>query len=125
MEIVLFDRELEVMQVLWERGSATVNEVRDALPDEMARTTVLTVLRRIEEKGFVRHEDEGGRTHRYFALIQPQQVQESALNRLTRRLFGDSPGLLLTHLLAHRKLSADELRHLREFVDEHLHEEEK
>lgn len=125
MEIVLFDRELEVMQVLWERGSATVAEVRDALPDEMARTTVLTVLRRIEEKGYVGHEEEGGRAHRYFALIQPQQVQESALDRLTRRLFDGSPGLLLTHLLAHKKLSAAEIRQLRAFVDEHLPEEEK
>ena len=50
MEIVLFDRELEVMEVLWDRGSATVAEVRDALPDAMARTTVLTVLRRLVER---------------------------------------------------------------------------
>ena len=124
MEIMLFDRELEVMQVLWDKGSATVNEVRDALPDEMARTTVLTVLRRIEEKGYVGHEDEGARGHRYFPLIQPEQVQESALDRLTRRLFDGSPGLLLTHLLAHKRLSATELRHLRRYVDEHFPKEE-
>ena len=124
MEIVLFDRELEVMEVLWDRGSATVAEVRDALPDAMARTTVLTVLRRLVDKGYVTHREEGGRTHRYLPLIERQQVRESALERLTRRLFHGSPELLLTHLLRRQRLSPDELRTLRELVDGELREEE-
>ena len=56
MEIVLYERELDVMEILWERGSATVAEVKEALEDEMAYTTVLTVLRRLEDKGFVAHD---------------------------------------------------------------------
>ena len=122
MEIVLYDRELEVMQVLWEKGPATVAEVRDALADEMAYTTVLTVLRRLEEKGYVGHEEEG-RAHRYFPSLQPEQVQESALNRLTRRLFHGSPELLLTHLVSRQRLSEAELRRLRQLVDDQLEEE--
>lgn len=124
MEIVLYDRELEVMQVLWKRGPATVAEVRDQLEDEMAYTTVLTVLRRLEEKEFVGHEEEG-RAHRYHAMIQPSQVQASALERLTRKLFAGSRELLLTHLVSQERLSARELRRLRAILDERLDEKAK
>ena len=124
MEIVLYERELEVMQVLWERGPSTAREVRAALTDEMAYNTVLTVLRRLEDKGYVGHEEEG-RAHRYHALVEPQAVRESALNRLTHRLFRGSPEFLLTHLVSQEKLSEAQLRRLRELVDEHLPEEEQ
>jgi predicted transcriptional regulator len=122
MEIVLYDRELEVMQVLWERGPSTVTEVKTALTDEMAYNTVLTVLRRLEDKGYVSHEEEG-RAHRYLPLLEPQQVQESALERLMGRLFGGSPEQLLTHLVSGRKLSEAELRRVKQLVDEQLEEE--
>ena len=124
MEIVLYERELEVLEVLWERGSATVAEVRDALEDEMAYTTVLTVLRRLEEKGFVGH-DEEGRAHRYRPLVERAQARESALERLTRKLFQGSPELLLTHLVSQKKLSEAELRRLRDLVEDQLPEEER
>jgi predicted transcriptional regulator len=123
MEIVLYDRELEVMEVLWERGPATVAEVREALEDEMAYTTVLTVLRRLEEKGYVGHEEEG-RAHRYHALVERAAARESALERLTKKLFQGSPELLLTHLMSRRKLSKAELKRLRALVDDQLPEEE-
>ncbi|HEY0153925.1 MAG TPA: BlaI/MecI/CopY family transcriptional regulator [Longimicrobium sp.] len=122
MEIVLYDRELEVMQVLWDRGPSTVAEVRDAIPDEMAYTTVLTVLRRLEEKGYAGHEEEG-RAHRYFPRVQRQQVRESAVERLLGRLFQGSPELLLTHLVSGRGLSEAELRRLRDLVDGRLEKE--
>lgn len=123
MEIVLFDREVEVMEVLWEKGSATVAEVKNALEDEMAYTTVLTVLRRLEEKGYVGHEEEG-RAHRYSTRIERTAARKSAVERLTQRLFGSSPGLLLTHLVADRKLSKAELRRLKEMVDAELSEDQ-
>lgn len=122
MEIVLYERELEVMQVLWERGPSTAREVREVLADDMAYNTVLTVLRRLEDKGYVGHEEEG-RAHRYHALVEPQVVQESALERLTRRLFQDSPELLLTRLVSGRKLSRAQLRRLRDLVDDKLEED--
>jgi BlaI family penicillinase repressor len=123
MEIVLYERELEVMEVLWEKGPSTVAEVRAALPDAMAYTTVLTVLRRLEEKGYVGHEEEG-RAHRYHPRIQRQVVREGALDRLTRRLFENSPAALLTHLVSRRKLSGAELRRLKLLLDEQLDEEQ-
>lgn len=110
------------MQVLWERGPSTVAQVKEALTDEMAYNTVLTVLRRLEEKGYVGHEEEG-RAHRYHALVEAQAVRESALERLTRRVFGGSPELLLTHLVSGRKLSEAQLRRLRDLVDHQLKEE--
>jgi predicted transcriptional regulator len=122
MEIVLFDREVEVMEVLWSRGSATVAEVRDEI-DELAYTTVLTVLRRLEDKGYVGHEEEG-RAHRYFAKIERSAARKSAVERLTQKLFESSPGLLLTHLVADRKLSKSELRRLKEMVDAELSEDQ-
>ncbi len=122
MEIVLFERELEVMEVLWGRGSSTVSEVRDALSDAMAYNTVLTVLRRLEDKGYVGHEEEG-RAHRYHALVEAQAVRESAVERLTRRVFRGSPELLLTHLVSGRKLSEAQLRRLRDLVDRQLDED--
>jgi BlaI family transcriptional regulator, penicillinase repressor len=119
MEIVLYEREIEVMQVLWEDGPSTVAEVRSALVDEMAYNTVLTVLRRLADKGYVGHVEEG-RAYRYHALVEPQAVRESALERLTRRLFHGSPELLLTHLVTRRKLSEPQLERLRDLVDDQL-----
>ena len=99
MEIVLFDRELEVMEVLWERELATVAEVRDALEDELAYTTVLTVLRRLEAKGYVARRGEG-RAHRYLTTLDRGKVLDSALERLISRHFNGSSDLLMTHLFS-------------------------
>ena len=59
VEIQFTDRELDVMGVLWERGASTVAEVQTSLHDELAYTTVLTILRTLEEKGHVSHEEAG------------------------------------------------------------------
>lgn len=119
MEISFTDRELDVMAVLWERGSATVAEVRASLPDELAYTTVLTVLRVLEEKGHVGHEEQG-RAHRYHALVEWNAAGKSALRRLTSKLFRGSPELLLTQLVSDRRLSDAEIRRMRALLDERL-----
>jgi len=124
MEISFTDRELDVMEVLWERGPATVAEVRAALADDLAYTTVLTVLRILEEKGHVRHEEEG-RAHRYFPLVEREEAGDSALRRILGKLFRGSPELLLTHLVSDRALREDELRRMRALLDERLKEEER
>jgi BlaI family penicillinase repressor len=122
MEISFTDRELDVMGVLWNRGPSTVAEVRKHLADELAYTTVLTVLRILEEKGYVGHEEEG-RAHRYYPQVERQAAGESALRRLTRKLFQGSPELLLTHLVSDRKLSEKDLRRMRELLDQRLQAE--
>lgn len=121
MEILFTDRELDAMAVLWDEGSATVAEVRERIADELAYTTVLTVLRTLEEKGYVAHEEEG-RAHRYFPLVERRIAGMSALRRLTCTLFRGSPEALLTHLVSDRKLTEEELRRMRRLLDERLRE---
>lgn len=124
MEISFTERELDVMAVLWDRGSATVAEVRDALSDELAYTTVLTVLRTLEEKGYVDHVEEG-KAHRYRPLVARDKAGRSALTRLVRKVFRGSPEMLLTQLVSDRKLTAEELKRMRQLLDERLGEEEE
>jgi predicted transcriptional regulator len=105
------------MDVLWERGPSLVGEVRAALKDELAYTTVLTILRTLEAKRYVGHEQEG-RGHRYFAAVKQQAAQQSALRHLTGKLFKGSAELLFTHLVSDRKLSAKQIRSMRALLDE-------
>ena len=88
-------REMDVMSVLWDLGSATVNEVSAQLDDDLAYTTVLTVLRILESKGLVGHEREG-RAHRYHPLLARREAGRSVLDRLREkgllRLHGDARG---------------------------------
>jgi predicted transcriptional regulator len=111
------DRELDVMKVLWLHGPATVAEVRDRLEDSLAYTTVLTVLRTLEDKGHVGHREEG-KAHRYHAKVAETAARRTALARLLDRVFGGSAELLLTQLVADRNLSPDELKRLRAVMDD-------
>jgi predicted transcriptional regulator len=110
-EIIFGDRELDVMAVLWQTGSGTVAEVRDQLPAELAYTTVLTILRNLEAKGFVRHEPRG-KAHRYFPVVKKVAARRSALARVVESLFHGSPEELVAHLVEERELSAAQLRRL-------------
>ena len=111
MEISFGERELDVMGVLWQLGSGTVAEVRDALSDPLAYTTVLTVLRNLEAKGLVRHEGEG-KAYRYFPVGAQTAARRSALARLVDRLFHGSPEALVAQLVHDRALDAVELERL-------------
>ena len=122
-DVAFADRELDVMAVLWELGSGTVTEVRDRLPAELAYTTVLTILRNLEGKGFVRHEEEG-KAHRYYPLVARQAAERSAVTRLVDRLFHGSPELLLTRLVDESQLSPDAMRRMRELLRRRLTDEE-
>ena len=122
MDIDFTPRELDVMSVLWERGPSTVAEVRAALPDDLAYTTVLTILRVLEEKGHATHTAEG-KAHRYRPLVERKDAGVSALRRLTARLFSGSPELLLTHLVEGAELSDEELRRMHQLLSRRLDEE--
>ena len=105
------DRELDVMAALWELESANVTEVREHLETPLAYTTVLTILRNLEAKRYVRREAEG-RAHRYFPLVARQEAQRSAVSRLVSSLFGGSPQALLAQLVDNEHVSAAELQRL-------------
>ncbi len=121
MDVTFTERELDVMAILWELGSATVTEVRDRLDDDLAYTTVLTVLRTLEAKGYVGHREEG-KAHRYMPLVARNAAGQSALRRLTEKVFAGSPELLLTQLVSGRRLSPEELKRMRQLLDQRLKE---
>jgi predicted transcriptional regulator len=89
--------------------------VREQLSDALAYTTVLTVLRTLEAKGYVGH-DEEGRGHRYFASVKQQVARKNALQHLTTKLFKGSTELLFSHLVSDQKLSPDQIKRMRQLL---------
>ena len=118
---MLGDRELDVMSVLWESGSGTVAEVRDLLATPLAYTTVLTILRNLQAKHFVRHTGEG-KAHRFYPVLKRAQVGRSMLKRVMTTVFQGSPDQLMTHLVSAHDLSDDQLVRLRALVSKRLAE---
>jgi BlaI family penicillinase repressor len=117
VHIILADREAEFMEVLWKLGPSTVAEVRKQLPDKLAYTTVLTILRNLEAKGYVGHDAEG-RAHRYAPLVARDAARNSALKDLAAKFFGGSTELLMTHLVSDKKLGAAEVKRIRKLLDQ-------
>ena len=117
----LTPRELDVMAPLWRRGSATVSEVLADLGLDLAYTTILTVLRALEAKGAVRHQEEG-KAYRYFPRIKPARIGDRSLSRLLEKVYQGSRELLITRLVADRDVSPEELRRLRKLLDQRLKE---
>lgn len=117
MQISLTDREAEFMEVLWENGPSTVSEVRELLKDELAYTTVLTILRNLEAKEYVGHAIEG-KAHRYAALVARDVARRSALRHLSAKLFKGSAELLLTHLVSDQKLTDMEIQRMRQLLNQ-------
>lgn len=111
MRISLTDREADLMVVLWDRGPSTVAEVREHLKDDRAYTTVLSLLRTLEGKGLVRHE-ENGRAHRYVATVERDAARRSALHQLARKFFQGSAALLLSHLASDESLTDEDIKRL-------------
>ena len=116
MDLRFTDRELAIMDVLWRRGPSTVAEVQEALPDELAYNTVLTMLRVMEEKRQVTRALEG-RAHRYAPAVDRAQAGASALRRLTAHMFRGSPEAVLLGLVEANDLAPDEIRRLRDLLD--------
>ena len=111
--------QLQIMKVLWERSSATVAEVHQALPQpgELAYTTVATMLRKMENRGLVKHRSEG-RRFIYEAAVTPDAVSRGMAQDLLERLFEGSLADMLSHLLATREVSRDELKQLELLIAE-------
>ncbi|HLJ48178.1 MAG TPA: BlaI/MecI/CopY family transcriptional regulator [Bryobacteraceae bacterium] len=115
----LTDAELRLMEVIWERGSATVSDVVEHLPKSvpLAYSTVLTTLRILEDKGYLKHSKEG-RAYVYRPLVGRDQARDKALTHLLRRFFEGSPELLMLNLVESQKVDPEALRRLRQRIDE-------
>jgi len=115
----LTEAELRLMNVLWQRGEATVSEVVNALAKDsrLAYSSVLTTLRILERKGYVRHR-KLGRAFVYQPLVAREDAQRSAVRFVVSRFFKNSPELLVLNVLENEELSSKELRKLRKLIDE-------
>ena len=107
----LTDREAQIMDQLWELGTATAEQIRLALPDKPHDSTVRTLLRILEEKGFVNHKRDG-KTFVYRPAVARKSVQQRTLRNVIKQFFSGSPQDLVLRLLEDEKLSADELKDL-------------
>jgi predicted transcriptional regulator len=115
----LTEGEQRLMEVIWTRGSATVAEVLDALPerDRPAFNTVQTMLRIMEKKGYLRHE-ERGRAFIYHAKVERDDAARAAVQSVVKRFFNNSAGLLAVRLLENEELSEHELTQMRRLIDD-------
>jgi len=107
----LTDREAEIMEQLWRLGTATAEQVRAHLPGESHDSTIRTMLRILEEKGFVSHRRDG-RSFVYQPLVQREKVQRKTLGHVIRQFFSGSPHDLVLRLLEDEQLSEADLQSL-------------
>jgi len=114
----LTEAELRIMDVLWVKGAATVQQVLDWLPDKpaLAYNSVLTTVRILEKKGYVKHVKDG-RAHVYAAVIGRQEATRSEIRHLVGRFFRDSHEALVLNILEDDALDDKDLKRLREILD--------
>lgn len=109
------------MKVLWQQGPSTIGSVVDTLAGGRRRpayNTVLTLMRILEQKGYVRHQKEG-RAFVFDAVIDQSNARRSAVRYMLDRFFDNSPGSLVVSLLEHENVGDDELKQLRELIQQH------
>ena len=113
----LTEAELRIMEVLWNKGPATVQQVLDVLPDKppLAYNSVLTTVRILERKGYVEHLKDG-RAHVFQPLLGRKQASQSEIRHLIGRFFGDSHEELALNLLEDRGLDSEELQRQRQLL---------
>ena len=116
---VLTNLELKLMKIVWSLGNATVRDVKNALPRRkpLAYSTVLTVMRILERKGFVRHESMD-RTYVYHPVVTREQAIKAMVRNLANRLFDGSAELIMVNILQKEKLTPEELRRLKKLIEE-------
>lgn len=114
----LFDSELHIMTLLWENGALNAKEIAERLSESVgwSKTTTYTVLQKCVKKGIVGREDPG---YICRALLSKDAVAEDETDAVIDRLYGGAPDLLIASLLGRGKLSAAEIRRLREMVEQY------
>lgn len=115
----LTEAELRLMEVLWEKGPATVHQILEALSGKpaLAYNSVLTTIRILEKKAYVQHLKDG-RAHIYSPLVAREDATRSEVRNLVGRFFKNSHELLMLNLIQDRSLDVEELKRLREMLDQ-------
>lgn len=116
--VTLTEAELRIMNVLWEKGSATVHEVQEALPAKpaLAYNSVLTIVRILEKKGYLKHVKDR-RAHVYTPRVDRKDATRSAVRHLVSRFFGNSRELLVLNILEETSIDAEELDRVRQLLE--------
>jgi len=114
----LTEAELRLMQVIWQRGPGTVQQILDALgePPVLAYNTVLTTIRILERKGYVEHSKDG-RAHVYYPLVEREEASRSEIRHLVSRFFRNSHEDLVLNILEERGIAPEELTRLRKMLE--------
>ena len=114
----LTEAELRIMNVLWDKGPATVHEVLQALPPKpnLAYNSVLTIIRILETKGYVKHIKDR-RAHIYMPKIDREDATRFEVRHLVSRFFGNSHERLLLNILEESSIDAEELARVRELLE--------
>ncbi len=114
----LTEAELRLMEVLWQKGPGTVQQILYGLSDSppLAYNSVLTTIRILEKKGYVKHEKDR-RAHVYTPTIERKDATRSEISRLVTRFFGNSHELLVLNVLEERGMDAAELTRLRKMLE--------
>jgi len=115
----LTEAELRIMNVLWQKGSGSVQQILDGLPKKpaLAYNSVLTTVRILEKKGYVKHVKDG-RAHVYLPLVGRKEATRFEIRHLVNRFFEDSHELLVMNILADASIDESELQRLRKMLDE-------
>lgn len=110
--------ETEILRLVWQLNTATVQEVCDSLPAKrkIAYATVQTLLRRLEKKGYLKHHVRG-KAHVFFAAVKSEKVIKRSVNEFLDRLFGGDPVPLMLYLAEHGKISTDDIEKLKKLTD--------
>ena len=111
----LTDGELRLMNVIWDMGEATVLDIQERLEEDLADSTIRTLLSVLESKGYVERRKEG-RAHVYRALVDRGRARETMVRQLVKRFFG-SPADLVLNLLDEGELDARELDRIRKAIE--------
>ncbi|MFZ1051288.1 MAG: BlaI/MecI/CopY family transcriptional regulator [Candidatus Sulfotelmatobacter sp.] len=112
----LTEAELRIMDVLWRKGTGTVQQVLDWLPSALAYNSVLTTMRILERKGHVKHVKDG-RAHVYEPIIGRQEATRSEIQHLVGRFFRNSHEALVLNILEDEAIDAGKLKRLREMLE--------
>lgn len=116
--VTLTEAELRIMNALWDKGSATVHEIMNALPAKpvLAYNSVLTIVRILEKKGYVKHVKDG-RSHVYAAQVDRKNASRFEVRHLVSRFFGDSHEMLVLNILEEKGVDEEELKRLRQLLE--------
>ena len=113
----LTNKEEEIMRVLWKLEKAFVKEVLTELEGQnLHYNTVSTIIRNLEDKGFVSHKAYG-KTHQYFPLVSKEKYRKQFMNMATRRFFDNNFKNVVSYFAKEEKISAEELREILELIE--------